>query len=137
MCGLKEIETENMDSKEGFLLKMSETLINHYILVNPDEIFEFIKDKEGLYGFIIEIANLVKEFFPDARFYLEFYNDPEISALDSLYGFIYNESDSRLENEKRFCALLKQYYILEDNFKDFKNFFVIDLIDDNIEYIPK
>ena len=134
MCGLKEIENYELNYKKDFSLKSSENLINNYTLVNPNEIYEFIKNKKGLYEFIIEVSSLVKIYFPNAKIYLEFNRDPEIHSLDSLFAFVYNGPDYNLENEKTFCRFLKQYYILESNFKEFKNYFVIDLIDDDVEY---
>lgn len=112
---------------------MSRNLIKHFILVNPNEICEFIKIHD-LYEFLMEVSSLVNEFFPNAKIYLEFHEDSEIQDLNSLFGFIYDDSNSHLDNEKTFSRFLRQYHQLEDEFKEHKKFFVIDLIEDNVEY---
>lgn len=116
-------ELDNCSNLNGF-----------YELLNPDEIYDFVKDKNGLDCFIINVSSLIKEFFPMAKIYLEFHCDPEIPNLDSLFAFIYNESNSDLENEKRFNEFLCKYYKFCEDFDKLKRFLVVDLIEDNGDF---
>ena len=59
-------------------------------LVNPPEIFNFIKDKDGLIEFILETHNLIRKYFPKANLYLKFVEDPEIREMDILFTYIIN-----------------------------------------------
>lgn len=63
-------------------------------LENSNEIFNFIQDKEGIMGFVLESHKLIKKHFPSAELYLEFVNDPEIDVLDSLFtGIVIKENN--------------------------------------------
>ena len=47
-------------------------------LANSKEIFDFIKDKEGIVEFILETHDLIEKYFPNAFLYLKFVEDPEL-----------------------------------------------------------
>ena len=96
---------------------------NEFEIRNPDELYEFIKDKEGFVELINKSLPLFMSFYPNAKYTLEYVDYMDGSRCDSVYCFISgdkNIKDFNLLKELSFkFAELKFQY---SNLKIYYNF---------------
>ena len=92
--------------------------IDNLNLINQEEIFDFIKDKESIMDLIIKTHVLIKEYFPEADLYLKLHDDPECDepAYD-LVTHIVNEDKSTWED--RYYDLVSDYIKLKSNYPEY------------------
>lgn len=98
---------------------------NNYVglnLVNPKEICDFIRDKEGILDFIIKTHILIKEHFPNAELYLKLHFDPEYDEpVCKLLTHIINDENTSYENECIYDNMLSEFFNLESFYSHFRD----------------
>ena len=99
---------------KNFKSESNKNQFNGLNLVNPKEIFDFIKDKEGLIEFILETHILIKKYFPNAYLYLDFIKDPEFENLDSLFTCVVIKEDNLEEVMEIYNNLISDFIDLRD-----------------------
>ena len=88
-------------------------------LINPEEIYDFIKDKNGIMNLIIKTHLLIKEYFPNAELYLKLHDDPESDEPKyKLFTHILNDGNTAYENVCIFDDLLSEFVVLKSSFPD-------------------
>ena len=66
----------------------------NFLLINPNEIYDFIGENNSLIELINISFTLIKKYFPDSTIYLEFNQDPEYEGLNSIFANIYDGTNS-------------------------------------------
>ena len=99
-CGL-----ENMTQRMNTNL---DAMADYYNLINPNEIWNFISNIEGMLELINILAELIKKYFPNANTYLAFEEDFDEDA-DCIYAYILNEELSYEENDELSELCFKEY----------------------------
>ena len=82
---INNIETSKSNFKE---------LSKHYELLNPDEIYEFIKLNNNLLNELYQVLPLLNKYFPSKRFQLKFVPDYEFEELNQLVVYICSDEDN-------------------------------------------
>ena len=82
---INNIETFKSNFKE---------LSKHYELINPDEIYEFIKLNNNLLNELYLVLPLLNKYFPSKRFQLKFVPDYEFEELNQLVVYICSDEDN-------------------------------------------
>ncbi len=95
-------------------------------LVNPKEIFDFIKDKDGIMEFILETHGLIKKYYPKAFLYLKYVEDPEFREMDILFTYIINPEGNFKDDMFKYDDLLSEFVSLK-NYEDFCTYYSISL----------
>ena len=80
-------------------------LTKDYELVNPDEIYDFIKLNNHLLNELDQVLPLLNKYFPNRKFYLEFTPDYEFKDLDQLIVFVCTD-DERFEEDWKIISKL-------------------------------
>lgn len=71
-----------------FIRQFQLNILNNYNLINPKEIIKFVLDNDDLIDLFQKINPLIKEYFPNHIYCLEFVPDPEFSNLNQLVCYI-------------------------------------------------
>ena len=91
-------------------------------LINPEEIYDFIKDKNGIMDLIIKTHILIKEHFPNAELYLKLHFDPEYDEpVCKLLTHIINDENTSYENECIYDNMLSEFFNLESFYSHFRD----------------
>lgn len=87
-----------------------------YILLNENEIFEFIRGIDGFVDLINDSLIIFKKYFPNAKYYLALEEDYECSSLDHIVAYIIN-GDASFEENCHLDELLSEDFVkLSDDF---------------------
>lgn len=120
--------------KENFTAGIKNPSINYKLgisdefnIVHPKEIEEFIKDKEGSVELINSSLELLKKYFPEGKYYLEFYQDYEIPNWNWVDICVLDEVNSLEDSMEIFDKLLKEFIILINDYKDLREFYHVFL----------
>ena len=79
---LTENKTEN--TQENQYEEIEKFLEEEYILVNKEDIMEFIDKNNGFNEFFKKITPIIRKMYPDNELYLEFLVDPEIEEFNQI-----------------------------------------------------
>ena len=91
---------------------------NNLNLVNPEEIYDFISDKEDIIDLIQKTHALIGEYFPEADLYLKLHDDPESYEPEyDLVTHIVNEDETTWK--ERFYKLDSDYIKLKSNYPEY------------------
>ncbi len=96
-------------------------------LVNPEEIFRYIRNKRGIVDLINKSVILIKKYFPNSNLYLKFVEDSELESLDVLFTYIKNKENSVDENFNVFLELLDGFIDLKSQFNGLESSYSIRL----------
>lgn len=77
-------------------------------LVNKEEILNFISQNTGLLDLITSSVPIIKKYFQDCNYVLEFEIDPEISDLSQLVLYVKVDDDSFDESWEKMRILNKE-----------------------------
>lgn len=87
-------------------------------LVNPDEILDFICDKEDIIDLIQQTHVLIKKYFPEADVCLKFHRDMCCcKPKDKLKSHVNAEDDDTWA--ERYHKLISEYVDLKSNYPDY------------------
>lgn len=95
---------------------------SEFEIKNPDELFDFIKDKEGIIDFINQSLSLFKRFYPNAKYILEYIDYLEGNEFNTVFCFITDEKFDDFEIYKKLShdfALLNLQYMDINEYYDF------------------
>ena len=102
--------------------------INGIDLVNPDEIYDFISDKEDIVDLIQKTHVLIKEYFPESDLYLKLHDNPEYECFESkLFTHIINKGNSAYETACIFDDFLSDFVDLKRNYPDLIDVYSISI----------
>ena len=110
--------------------------IKGYILMNPEDIYEFISTNDEYIVFLNIVLDLIKLYFKYSVSYLRFEEDIESIELNALIIFIVNEGNSYDENNE----LLK---LMKNDLKQYRDVFpkvyqrVIIFVDENDDFCKR
>ncbi|MDO5850189.1 MAG: hypothetical protein Q4P14_03145 [Methanobacteriaceae archaeon] len=118
---INKILCETMDFNSNKTLRKSSdnNLLNRFNLINPTEIKEFISKNHNCISFINKSIPLLDEYYPNHKFYLKYWIDPESSVFNKLIIYIKIKDDF----EKEWSLLNK----LESNLDAYYNNDLIDI----------
>lgn len=116
ICNLKnKFMLSNKKNTNLEELKIKTSNLN---LVNPDEILNFIVDKEEIIELIQKTHILINEYFPEADLYLKLHDDPEFDEpVYDLVTHIVNEDKSTWK--ERFFNLVSDSIELESDYPEY------------------
>ena len=86
-------------------------LTKHYELLNPDEIYDFIKLDIDLLNELDQVLPLLNKYFPTKKFYLEFAPDYEFEDLNQLVVFVCTDDEHFEEDWKILNELNSQLWL--------------------------
>ena len=69
-------------------------LSKHYELINPDEIYEFVKLNNNLLNELYQVLPLLNKYFSSKKFQLKFVPDYEFEELNQLVVYICSDDDN-------------------------------------------
>ena len=99
-------------------VKFDQELSKEFILINPKEINEFISNKSRLIGLINDSYNLINDFFPNSRIYLQYNQDPEYEDLKAIFASIVMIDEDFDSNNKVYNDLLTEFVKLKELYDD-------------------
>ena len=99
-------------------VKFNQELSKEFILINPKEINEFISNKSRLIGLINDSYNLINDFFPNSRIYLQYNQDPEYDDLKAIFASIVMIDEDFDSNNKVYNDLLTEFVKLKELYDD-------------------
>ena len=82
---------------------------NEFKIINPIDLYGFIDNKKGFVDLINKTKDLIKDFFPDSKLYLEYVEDCEDEELDLVYAYIIDNNDFKESNREKFNLLFKEF----------------------------
>ncbi|WP_296855050.1 hypothetical protein [uncultured Methanobrevibacter sp.] len=109
---------------------------NEFKIINPIDLYGFIDNKKGFVDLINKTKDLIKDFFPDSKLYLEYVEDCEDEELDLVYAYIIDNNDFKESNREKFNLLFKEFIKLHSSYPKAFEFFNID-INSNEEYFKR
>ena len=127
---------KNQAIEKNSLENMSrlKNISDEYILLNEDEVYEFINNSEEFIDLINASLKLFKKHFPNAKFYLALEEDYECSALDGIFAYIVNKEASFEENSYLEELLLDDFIKLHDDYPKSYLRFSYDVEEDDEYY---
>ena len=85
-----------------------ESVLNNFMLINPEEIINFINKNRGLLELLEKVYPLVKSYFPDYFYSLSYAADPEIKDLEDLMLCIHGDEKEFKNNRKKLHELERE-----------------------------
>ena len=107
-----------------------------YNIINPIEVYDFINNNKGFIGLINKTKELIKEFFPNSKLYLEFVEDCEDKDLDLIFAYIIDNNDSLENNRVKFNLFFKEFIGFHSIYPSAFDFFNINIYS-NEEYFKR
>ena len=86
-------------------------LTKDYELVNPDEIYDFIKLNNNLLNELDQVLPILNNYFPNRKFYLEFAPDYEFEDLNLLIVFVCTDDEHFEEDWKIISKLDSELHL--------------------------
>ena len=81
-----------------------------FILVNPDEIYDFLSDDVSFIELINVSLYKIRNYFPHSIIYLEFVEDVENEDGNSIFANIYNPCDDFKRNYETFRQMYIEFF---------------------------
>ena len=126
LFGLKNYLKKHLEKWKARNFVVECKINESFILMNPNEIHDFISEEEGF----IDLINLsfiyIKKYFPDSVIYLEFREDPEFREFDAIFAYIYSKTKTNKENRIIFDDLSDDFDNVQKKYGDIE--YILSLI---------
>ena len=114
-------------SKNRSILEFEENTLTQFNIINKKEIMIFICEHLGLIELIDKVIPIIKKYFPDYSFSLEFSPDPEIPNLNHLILYVNGDEDSFDDDWEELKNINRDIRSLELYDNSVKRLFSVDL----------